>query len=145
MAHAYADASVALFEGIAENRLPETYHHALAATAAFEQALELFLKGSLVQAGDMNVPRTHELTQIFERFLKLYPGKLYAFSGRVEEAIKGISAQPAGQFVRYPVDVRGVPWPGNSHFTLSLWLEQVRAFRDDYHRLEPLLRQASTP
>jgi hypothetical protein len=141
MAHAYADASVALFEGMVASRLTPTFHHAKVAAAAFDHGLELFLKACLVRAGERPA-RTHSMATILQRFRARYPGDTYAFSGRIDEAVRDLAIQPAGQFLRYPVDRKGVPWPGHSHFDLELWLGQVRAFRDDYRRLEPLVKEA---
>src|SRR5208282_4923997 len=93
MAHAYADASVTLFESMAKKQFPKTFHHAKVAAAAFVQGLELFLKGALVQAGEKKPPKTHILAGILQRFRELYPGEIYAFSGRVEEAVKSTHTQ----------------------------------------------------
>ena len=142
MAHAYADASVTLFESMANKSLPETFHHGKVAAAVFIQGLELFLKGALVQAGEKKPKNTHELAGLFQKFLRRYPGETYGFSGRVTEAVQSTPALPTGQWLRYPADVEGKPWPGNFHFIIPLWIEQVRAFRDDYRRLEPLLKVA---
>jgi hypothetical protein len=144
MAHAYADASVALFESMTASQLPRTFHHAKVAAAAFDQGLELFLKGALVQAGE-RPPVTHSMGGILQRCRSLYPADALAFTGRVDEAVQSLPTQPVGQFLRYPVDRSAEPWPGHSHFDLELWLGQATSFRDDYRRLEPLLRRAGRP
>jgi len=114
------------------------------AAAAFDHGLELFLKASLVQAGERPAP-THSMAALLARFRSLYPGNAYSFSGKVDEAVRDIPAQPVGQFLRYPVDRQGAPWPGHSHFDLDVWLGQARQLRDDYRRLEPLLKEARRP
>jgi len=144
MAHAYADAAVALFEQLSAGKLPPTYHHAKVAAEAFEHGLELFLKAALLLAGD-RVARSHRLEGLVGRYRTLYPGKPYAFTGSVDEAARDLETRPSGQFLRYPEDPKGTPWPGNVHFDLAIWTEQVKLFRDDYRRLEPRLRARSRP
>lgn len=139
-AHAYADASVTLFEDIAAGRLARTFHHSKVGAAAFEHGLELFLKGALVLAGE-RPGRTHNLKGTLGRFRNLYPGSQFDFTGRIDEAARDAPGQPPGQFLRYPAGPDGIPWPGNTHFDLDLWIEQTTLFRDDYRRLEPLLRK----
>jgi HEPN domain-containing protein len=140
MAHAYADVSVALFEGMEAGSLPMQFHHAKVAAAAFDQGLELFLKGALVLAGD-DPPVSHRLAAVLDRFRKAFPGVEFGFTGKIDEAVRTLPTQPVGQFLRYPVNTKGEPWPGHSHFDLGIWLGEARAFRADYRRLEPLLRR----
>jgi HEPN domain-containing protein len=142
MAHAYGDAAVALFEDISAARIPQTYHHAMVAAAAFEHALELFLKSALVLAGK-RPKNTHNLETMLARYRTAYPGQAYAFEGRIDDAARRQEARPFAQFLRYPESGDGAPWPGSVHFDLDVWMEQARLFRDDYRRLEPLLREKS--
>jgi hypothetical protein len=141
LAHAYADASVALFESIEASQLPQTFHHAKVAAAMFDQGLELFLKAALVLAGEQPVA-THKMAALLGRVRSRYPSEACSFTGNVDEAVQALPTQPVGQFLRYPVDRNGAPWPGHSHFDLAIWLPEARLLRDDYRRLEPLLRAA---
>jgi hypothetical protein len=134
---------VALWERIEQGSPPPTDFHAKVAAAAFEHGLELFVKGALVLAGE-RPGRTHNIAAALGRYRTLYPGPTYAFRGRVDEAARDIPEQPPSQFLRYPVDSAGVAWPGHSDFDLRLWLEQAQLFREDYKRLEPLLRERPT-
>lgn len=140
LAHAFAESSVLLFEGMSAGRAPATFHHAKAAATLFEHGLELFLKAALGLVGHP-IPRTHKMEQMLGTYRKRYPDKAYAFTGTIDDAVRDSAARPAGQFLRYPEDRNGVPWPGHVHFDLGIWLGETRRFRDDYRRLEPLLRE----
>lgn len=139
MAHAYIEASDVLFAEMRDGRITGTFHHAKAAAFLFDQSLEHFLKASLIVAGDQ-ITRTHDLGLLHARFLKLYPGKVFAWTGRIAEAAASVPNQPGSEFLRYPTDASGSEWVGHAHFDLELWHDQVRAFREDYSRLEPVIR-----
>jgi len=139
MAHAYIEASDVLFANLGDGGLSATFHHAKAAAFLFEQSLEHFLKGSLLVAGD-RITRTHDLGSLYARFRKLFPGKSFSWTGRIDEVAAPIPTQPGSEFLRYPADASGAEWSGNAHFELAIWHPQVRAFREDYLRLEPLIR-----
>jgi hypothetical protein len=138
-ARASVACSVALFAQLAAGALPQTFHHAKAAAFLFELSLEQFLKASLALAGN-RPPASHDLQPLYNRYRKLYPGKRFAFDGRVDDAVRKEPARPADQFLRYPTDRAGQTWEGNQHFSLEFWRVQVSTFERDYARLEPLLR-----
>lgn len=143
LAHAFADSAVALFVGMTAGGTPSTYHHAKVAAALLDHGLELFLKGALVLAGQ-RPPRTHKMSQILCLYRRLYPDEECAFTGSIDDAVRDSIMQPAGEFLRYPENRSGVPWSGNTHFDLSIWLDEATRFRDDYRRLELLLRARSS-
>ena len=139
MAHAYIEASDVLFGEMAAGRVNGTFHHAKAAAFLFDQSLEHFLKASLVVAGD-RVTRTHDLGHLYARFKKLFPGKAFFWNGRIDEMTADAPNQPGAEFLRYPTDASGAEWLGHTHFDLDLWHNQVKAFRNDFRRLEPVVR-----
>jgi HEPN domain-containing protein len=138
MAKAYLDSSKTLFCAMIADSQPATFSHAQAATLLFEHGLELFLKGTLWQAG-RNPGNTHDLAGLRRQFRNLYPGKKYEFTAQIDEAVKEHPNQPHMEWTRYPIDQNGKVWRGSSHFTLELWKDQMEAFRKDFDRLIPLI------
>lgn len=140
LAKAYLDCSQHLLAQMIKEMLDSSFFHAKVAVALFNQALELFLKGGIVQAGkDVNV--SHDLQQLYNHFKNLYPGKKYEFEGDVSNAVRPSPLTPYNEFARYPVDHTGLPWQGNTHIELTTWYKQVCLFINDFERLEVLLKQ----
>jgi HEPN domain-containing protein len=139
MAHAFVEASDRLFTDMKDGRIAGTFHHGKAAAFLFDQSLEHFLKASLIVAGD-GITRSHDLGSLYSRFRKRFPGKAFAWTGRIAEMAKSFPTQPANEFLRYPTDSSGVEWKGNTHCDLDVWCVQVKAFGEDFSRLEPRIR-----
>jgi hypothetical protein len=139
LAQAYVDSSRHLFKSLIDHSLvPATYSHAQAAAFLFEHSIELFLKGAIIQAGK-GPAKTHYLEQLHNEFKNLYQGKQFEFEGKIQEAVKTDPQRPIGEYCRYPLNNSGELWPGNRHFTLEIWLEQVELFQKDFERLIPLV------
>ena len=138
-ARAYLDASQFLFRGMEAGALPQTYHHAQVAAFLFVHSLEAFLKAA-VEVAQGELALGHRLDRLYAIYARHFDDERYAFTGAIEDLARG-SEQPPTEFLRYPVDRFGKPWFGQSHFDLSIWLEQVQRFDGDYRRLEPLILQ----
>jgi len=140
LAQAYIDSSRHLFRSLIDHSLvPATHSHAQAAAFLFQHSIELFLKGAIIQAGKKPA-NTHHLEQLHNEFKKLYQGRQFEFEGKIQEAVKTDPQLPIGEYCRYPSNNSGYLWPGNHHFNLEIWLEQVEFFKKDYERLIPLVK-----
>ena len=140
MARAYVDCSLHLFAGMEDGLLKRDIFHARAAAYLLEHSIELFLKAGILQAGE-DVDPHHKLRRHYDRFRTLYPGETYSFQGRIEELVRETPRHPYLEFTRYPADRSGQLFGDPVHFSLPIWREQVQQFRDDFERLEPLLKQ----
>jgi len=143
MARAYIDCSLCLFSGMGKDVLVRSFYHARAAAFMFEHAVELFLKAGIAQAGK-EVPIHHNLQQLYNQFSKLYPGKKYSFKGKIADVIRPDPNRPYPEFTRYPANHAGQSFETPTHFSLSIWEEQLRLFSNDFKRLEPLLKERHT-
>ena len=97
MAKAYLDCSNRLFLDIETESLSPSFYHALAANFMFTHSVELFLKAGLAQAGKQVQPH-HELDELYKQFKNLYPGKKYAFEGKILELIRPDPRRPHSVF-----------------------------------------------
>ena len=140
MAVAYIDASIHCFEGIAAGTLTQDFAQAQAASFLFEHALELFFKGAIAQAG-LNPQGHHRLEEHHAQFRKLFPGKRFAFEGRIDEAVASDPLRPDSEYSRYPRDKKAQPWQVNTHFDVPLWLAQLQIIRRDFERLLPRIEE----
>ncbi|MDE2179750.1 MAG: hypothetical protein KGJ40_02735 [candidate division NC10 bacterium] len=139
MARAYLDCSHHLFAEMIQGRLSSSFHHAKVAVGTFEHALELFLKGAIAQA-HRPVQAHHRATDLLREYRRFYPGKEFEFTDKIDEAVSEQSSAPRNQYARYPVDPKGHPWEGNTHIDLSIWYQELRLFKADFERLEPLIK-----
>ncbi len=139
MARAYLECSHHLLEAMIQERLASSFHHGKVVVSTFEQALELFLKGAIAQAGQ-SVPAHHKSTDLLSQYRKLYPGKEFAFSGKIDQAVSQTEAAPRNEYGRYPEDPGGRPLPEHAHIDLSVWYREIRPFKEDFDRLWSLIR-----
>ncbi len=140
LATAYIDSSIKLFEAMREGSVHLDFPHAQVSAYLFIQSLELFLKAGIGISGN-KVPGIHNNKQLYNQFKNLYPGKKYDFIGDIAGATIERPDCPESEFLRYPVDKSGAPWiPELDFVNFSTWCEQTRLFREDYHRLFPLLK-----
>jgi len=139
LARAYIDCSHHLLEEMIQERLNSSFHHAKVVVATFEQAIELFLKGALNQARRA-VPNHHRLKDLLKEYQFLYPEKKYQFFGKIDEVVSENASTPHNQYARYPRDRKGRPWQGATNIDLSIWYRELRPFKADFDRLEPLIK-----
>lgn len=135
MANAYLNSSHHLLGEMIQERLSSTFHHAKVAVAAFEHAIELFLKGAIAQAREP-VPRHHRAPALLGEYRRLYPEDEFAFTGKIDEAVSESASAPRHQYARYPADPKGQPWEGHTHIDLSVWYRELGLFKADFARLE---------
>ena len=139
MARAYLNCSHHLLEEMIQERLSGSFYDAKVAVATFEHAIELFLKGAIVQAHEP-VPPHHRAADLLQEYRRLYPGKEFEFTGKISEAVAEQPTAPRNQYARYPADAKGRPWVGHTHIDLSTWYEEIRPFREDFARLEASIK-----
>lgn len=139
MARAYLDSSHHLLAEMIQGRLNSSFHHAKVAVGIFEHAIELFLKGAIVQARRRVQPH-HYALDFLREYRRLYPGKEFEFIGKIDEAVSEKPSVPRNQYARYPGDSKGRPWEGYTHIDLSTWYQELRPFKADFERLEPLIK-----
>ena len=85
-ASAYLESGVLIYEQMGQT-LPLTYHHARSAKFLCDHALELFFKGTELQALKP-LTGTHDLQQLYNEFRGLCPGKQFQFQARINEMVK---------------------------------------------------------
>jgi hypothetical protein len=122
-----------------QEHLSSSLHHAKVAVATFEHAIELFLKGAISQAHEP-VPPHHRAADLLREYRRLYPGKEFEFTGKIDEAVSEQPSAPRNQYARYPTDPKGLPWQGYTHIDLSTWYRGLRPFKEDFERLEAAIR-----
>jgi HEPN domain-containing protein len=117
-----------------------SFHHAKVVVALFDHALELFLKGAIIQA-NKPIGNTHHLQELYNQFRNLYSGKIFEFEGDITNAVRNATITPYNQYARYPTDLGGKTSQMHTHIELVTWYRQIRRFARDLERLEPLLKQ----
>jgi len=139
MARAYLDCSHHLLGEMIQERLSSSFHHAKVAVAAFEHAIELFLKGAIAQAHEP-VPPHHRAADLLKEYRPLYADKEFTFAGKIDEAVSETPSAPRNQYGRYPTDPKGRPWEGYTHIELSSWYRELGPFKEDFERLEAAIK-----
>ena len=140
MARAYLDCSKQLISQMTKEEFESSFYHAKAVVALFNHALELFLKGGIIQV-NKPIANTHNLQELYNQFRNLYPGKNFEFEGDIVNAVRSTTVTPYNQYARYPTDLGGQTWQTYTHIELVTWYNQIRRFARDFERLEPLLKQ----
>jgi hypothetical protein len=129
---------------VAAGSLASSFPHVKVVVSLFEHAVELFLKGTLAQAGK-KVPTHHRLDELYGQVRSLCPGKEFEFTGAIADFVNPSEQTPGNQFARYPTDKSGKPWSSNVYIDVHLWSEQASKFRADFKRLEPLIKEHLSP
>jgi hypothetical protein len=142
MARAFQESCLHLFAEMIDGKINRSFHHAKAAVCLFEQAVELFFKAGIVQAGKKVPTAGHPFDKLYKQFKNLYPGTQFEFTGSVEIFVRPSERFPHNQFARYPTDRSGTPWEaqGHSFIDLARFFEQASLFLEDFNRLWPLMK-----
>jgi hypothetical protein len=140
LAQAFLDSANYLYLAMVERRRPANYLQCKAAWTLAEHAVELFLKGGIVQAGRA-VPTNHNTDQLYNQFRNLYPGKKFEFDAPVADIVRPSDQTPNNEFSRYPTDRSGELWSSNSHFEPCAELRITVELLQDFERMEPLMKQ----
>jgi len=142
---AYLDAALVLSLRLSEN--PEAVNFAAASVPMYLQAhaVEQFLKGAVLRRSPEE-RFGHDLEHLYNRYVKLYSGKRYAFTkppfqadygdlSAVEIALaKKLAPGPEGLY-RYPRDKEGQHWHGAFGIELMTWPRELKILRADFERL----------
>jgi hypothetical protein len=141
LARAFQECCVHLFGEMIEDKISGTFHHAKAAVCLFEQAVELFFKAGIAQAGKQ-VPGNHKLHQLYGDFKNLYPETDFVLTASVDAFVAPSEKYPHNQYARYPTDLTGIPWQvrGHTFIDLARFYEQASLFLEDFNRLWPLMK-----
>lgn len=140
MAKAFLDCSRHLFKEMKESKFDASYHRAKAAAFLLIHALELFFKGSIIQA-TAPLQTHHKLNDLYNQFKNLYPSKDFSFSSQVYDIIKQDHNLPASEYTRYPANKKEKLWLKSDYFDISLWSKQADLLADDFQRLEILIKK----
>jgi HEPN domain-containing protein len=142
MARAFQQCCIHLLAEMIEQKINGSFHHAKVALSLFEQAVELFLKSGIIQAGKKLPTAGHPLDELYKQFKKLYPGNQFEFTGRVDDFVRRSERFPHSQYARYPTDRSGRLWEAQDHSFIDVarYYEQTSLFLEDFNRLWPLMK-----
>jgi len=140
LAEAYIDSCHYLLSSMIEEKIDGTFHHCKVMVSLFEHSVELFLKGAIVQA-KKEVQSHHRIDEIYQQFIKLYPGKKFEFIGTIKEFGKPMPQAPVNEYSRYPVGRNSQEWIGNTHIDIAIYYQEASKFKDDYTRLKSLIKE----
>ena len=129
-------------------------------------AIELFLKGAILERNQKEKLKTHDIQDLSNRYNNLYTGKKYKFhapfirSGdkadfseffspkdleEVETKIKERKRKnPLGQRHRYPEKKEGQPWDGEVGFEPESYLVTIKKLKADIAQVTKLIFPANT-
>lgn len=138
MADAYLVCAIHLLYEMAEERIDRDFFRAKVCDALYCQSIELFFKGALAIA-NKEIINSHNLSILYDRYLKMYPEKEFRFEVKMEKVVKENVLWKYNEFARYPVDKDGKPWQGNTHFDIIVLLKNALLTQKDFLRLTPLL------
>lgn len=144
LAVAYGDASRRLFDSMLEGSLAQSFCHAQAGHFLLDHAVELFLKGAIL-AANKPIDNTHHLDQLHNLYCKLYPKRIFRFTGDIAETVRHDTSSPHSKFPRYPIDTDGNLWGGYNAYTLETWKKEAESLCEDFGRLIPLIAPLPPP
>jgi len=88
LALSYIECSILIFESILRNSLEKTFSNGHAGALLFGHSLELFLKASIICAKGKVTP-THKLRDLYNEYIKVFPGNKFKFEGGERPCMAG--------------------------------------------------------
>ena len=143
---AYLDAGMALCSGMIDGSFAATYNKSKVILFLTHHAIELFLKGAVLNKspnGNLNCHRLSDLHKKYEglykepRFRIVIPFKIeyLGFSSKEIEELRK-TEPPLDQLYRYPTDTKGLRWDGVHSFVPAPFLEELHSIKTQFTRLE---------
>ena len=158
---AYLDSAFRLCAVLKRSPRKSNYARGAVVLYLMFHAIELFLKGAILERKPKEDLRSHDIQDLSKRYNKLYPGMKYEFHGpfisRDEadpsdllspEILEGrkiyIKMNPSDQRYRYPKNQKGQPWDGLVGFKPESCLVVIKNLKTDIARLTSLIFPANT-
>lgn len=162
---AYLDSASRLCTTLKRSSRKASYARGAVVLHLMFHAIELFLKGAILERNPKEDLRTHDIQVLSKRYYKLYPGKQFRFHTslifteevdlcqiygpeNVEKIKKFIEESekdnPLGLRYRYPRKLKGGTWDGSVGFEPGSCLVEIKALKADIARLTNLIFPANT-
>ncbi len=159
--NAYLDSALRLCAVLKRSPRKSNYARGSVVLYLMFHAIELFLKGAILERKPKENLRSHDIQVLSKRYNKLYPGMKYEFHGpfisrdeadlsdllspEIIEARKiYIKKNPSDQRYRYPENPEGQPWGGLVGFEPESCLVVIKNLKADIARLTSLIFPANT-
>ena len=156
-AKAYVDSAASLCDEIL--RMSEaTWPRATVILFLTAHAVELFLKGALIEKISSSQLERHEIRKLFEHYIEQYPAPAFRIDLPFNPDIKGIKEMISPIFssekeideliksmpvesvmYRYPYDKKNEEWRGAYGFEAISFKKDIEKLRIDFSRIEALI------
>lgn len=164
--HAYLDSASRLCAVLKRSSRKSNYARGSVVLYLTFHAIELFLKGAILERSPNTSVKTHDVEALRKRYNNLYPGMKYAFHAPFiseedeadlnallgPEVIKEFQIHiknskqnnPWHQRHQYPRNLEGQPWAGAVGFEAGAFLVEIQKLKAEIARLKNLIFHAKT-